>query len=264
MDETEELMRLCVRALVAQMCDVPGVEIHLTPTAVLGLTGEPSPDFNRLTLADGPDGEAFLTRAVALARGRGLPLVAVMSPKAALTLGPVAAHLGLTLAGSSTLMVLRPTTPVTPSRPVRVTRALGPELVAIAGDLAAAAFDEPRDVLARCIDVMVTETAGVETWIAWDGEAPRSAVTVTPTGSTAGISLMATPPEHQRQGMGRALLTQVMADYRSRGVTRFHLGATPAGRPLYDSLGFEPIAELSAWMLSADGALAGRPRGELS
>ena len=134
----------------------------------------------------------------------------------------------------------------------------------IARELAAAAFDEPRDVLARCIDVMVTETAGVETWIAWDGEAPRSAVTVTPTGSTAGISLMATPPEHQRQGMGRALLTQVMADYRSRGVTRFHLGATPAGRPLYDSLGFEPIAELSAWMLSADGALAGRPRGELS
>lgn len=264
MDETEELMRLCVRALVAQMCDVPGVEIHLTPTAVLGLTGEPSPDFNRLTLADGPDGEAFLTRAVALARGRGLPLVAVMSPKAARTLGPVAAHLGLTLAGSSPLMVLRPTTPVTPSRPVKVTRALGPELVAIAGDLAAAAFDEPRDVLARCIDVMVTETAGVETWIAWDGEAPRSAVTVTPTGSTAGISLMATPPEHQRQGMGRALLTQVMADYRSRGVTRFHLGATPAGRPLYDRLGFEPIAELSAWMLSADGALAGRPRGELS
>ena len=75
-------MRLCVRALVAQMCDVPGVEMHLTPTAVLGLTGEPSPDFNRLTLADGPDGEEFLTRSVARARARGLPLVAVMSPKA--------------------------------------------------------------------------------------------------------------------------------------------------------------------------------------
>ena len=49
--------------------------------------------------------------------------------------------------------------------------------------------------------------------------------------------------------MGRALLTQVINDYRSRGVERFHLGATEAGRPLYASLGFEPIADLSAWVL---------------
>ena len=62
---------------------------------------------------------------------------------------------------------------------------------------------------------------------------------------------MATPPEHQRRGMGRALLTQVIADYRGRGVERFHLGATEAGRPLYASLSFEPIADLTAWLLDA-------------
>jgi hypothetical protein len=55
--------------------------------------------------------------------------------------------------------------------------------------------------------------------------------------------------------MGRALLTQVMDDYRRRGVERFYLGATEAGRPLYTSLGFEAIAELSAWVLEAS------PRG---
>jgi GNAT superfamily N-acetyltransferase len=49
---------------------------------------------------------------------------------------------------------------------------------------------------------------------------------------------MATPPEQQRRGRGRALLTQVIDDYRGRGVDRFHLGATEAGRPLYTSLGF--------------------------
>jgi len=55
MDETEELIRLCARALVAQMGDVPGVEMRLSWNGVLGLTGDPSPDFNRLTLGAGPD-----------------------------------------------------------------------------------------------------------------------------------------------------------------------------------------------------------------
>ena len=57
MDETEELIRLCVRALVAQMGDVPGVELHLTRSCVLGLTGEPLADFNMLTLGADPDAE---------------------------------------------------------------------------------------------------------------------------------------------------------------------------------------------------------------
>lgn len=251
MDETEELIRLCVRALVAQMGDVPGVEMHMTRDCILGLTGEPLADFNMLTLGPDPDAEGFLTRSVARAKARRLPLTVMMSPHVAQALAPVATRLGLTAVGAAPLMVLRAGVSVRPSRPVQVTRALGPELVGVAGDLAAAAFDVPRDAFARCIDVGVTETAGVETYIAWGEAGPMSAVTVTPTGNTAGISLMATPPEHQRKGMGRALLTHLIDDYRRRGVERFHLGATDAGRPLYASLGFEPIADMSAWILAA-------------
>lgn len=165
-------------------------------------------------------------------------------------LAPVATRLGLTAVGTAPLMVLRAGTAVRPGRPVKVTRALGPELVGVAGDLVAAAFDVPRGAIARCIDVGITATAGVETYIAWGDDGPMSAVSVTPTGNTAAISLMATPPQHQHKGMGRALLTQVIDDYRGRGVVRFHLGATEAGRPLYESLGFEAIADLSAWVLA--------------
>ena len=249
MDETEELIRLCVRALVAQMNAAPGFELHMTRNCVLGLTDEPLADFNMLTLGPDPDAEGFLTRSVARAKERGLPLLAMMSPHVAQTLAPIATRLGLTAAGTSPLMVLRAGTPVRPSRPVKVTRALGPELVGIAGDLVAAAFDVPRDAVARCIDVGLNETAGVETYIAWGDDGPMSAVSVTPTGNTAGISLMATMPRRQRKGMGRALLTQVINDYRGRGVERFHLGATEVGRPLYESIGFEKIADLSAWLL---------------
>jgi GNAT superfamily N-acetyltransferase len=249
MDETEELIRLCVRALVAQMSAAPGFELHMTQCCVLGLTDEPLADFNMMTLGPDPHVEDFFTRSMARVRERGLPLLALMSPHVAERLSPLAAQLGLTPAGASPLMVLRPGTPVRPSRTIRVIRALGPELVGIAGDLAAAAFGVPRDAVARCIDVGVTETAGVETYIAWGDDEPMSAVTVTPTGNTAGISLMATPPEHQGKGMGRAVLTQVIDDYRRRGVERFYLGASDAGLRLYESLGFEKVADLSAWVL---------------
>jgi len=254
MDETEELIRLCCRALVVQMCDVPGFELHMTRSCVMGLTGEPSADFNMITLGADPEAEAFLIRSMARARERGLPLHAAMSPNVVEALAPIAARLGLTRAGASPLMVLRPGilhrgAPVQPGRAVKVTRALGPELVGVAGDLVAAAFDTPRDVIARCIDVCVTATSGIETWIAWSDEGPMSAVSVTPSGNTAGVTLMATPPALQRQGWGRALLTRVIEDYRGRGVERFYLGATEAGLALYTSLGFETIAHLSAWVM---------------
>ena len=249
MDETEELIQLCVRALAAQMIAGPGIELHMTRNCILGLTDEPLADFNRLTLGSDPDAEGFLVRSVARAKERGRPISAVMSPHVAQTLAPVATRLGLTAVGSAPLMVLRPDVPVQPSRPTTIVRALGPELVGIAGDLIAAAFDTPRDVIARCIDPGMTETAGVETYIAWDDEGPMCTVSMTPTGDTAGVTLMATPPGRQRKGMGRALLTQVIADYRRRGVERFHLGSSEAGRRLYASLGFELVADLPVYVL---------------
>ena len=95
MDETEELIRLCVRALVAQMSAAPGFELHMTRNCVLGLTDEPLADFNMLTLGPDPDAEAFFIRSIARAKERGLPLLAVMSPHVAQTLAPVATRLGL-------------------------------------------------------------------------------------------------------------------------------------------------------------------------
>ena len=80
MDETEEVIRLCVRALVAQMNAAPGFELHMTQNCVLALTDEPLADFNMLTLGPDPDAEGFLIRSVARANVRRLPLLAVMSP----------------------------------------------------------------------------------------------------------------------------------------------------------------------------------------
>ena len=251
MDETEELIGLMGRAAVVQMGHAPGFELSMIPGCVLALTGEPLIDFNSLTLGPNPDAEGFLQRSVARVKARGLPMIAVLSPHVAARLAPAARRLGLRPVGAVPLMVLRGTSPVGPVRRIDVVRVLGPDLVRTAGDLVAAAFDAPREAVARGIDAGITESAGVEWYVARDAGAPVGVVCITPAGTTAGIWSMGTPPRHQHKGFGRALLTHVIDDYRRRGVERFFLTATAAGFPLYASLGFQTVAELSAWILES-------------
>lgn len=59
---------------------------------------------------------------------------------------------------------------------------------------------------------------------------------------------MATPPEDQGKGMGRALLSRIIERLSREGVERFYLFATAAGFPLYRSLGFVTLAEQPAWL----------------
>lgn len=253
MNEADELIELCVRALVAQMIAAPGVELHVTRTCVLGLTDEPLADFNRLILGAEAGAEEFLIRATARAKERGRPLVATMSPGVAEALGPVAARLGFAKVGSSPLMMLDPDVPVRPGRSLKIVRVLDAQEVAVAGDLIAAAFEETREVIARYIEVGMTPTSGVETYVGYGEDGAMCTVSMTPTGDTGAISLMATPPEHQRKGLGQALLSQMIDDYRRRGMRRFHLGATEAGRALYEGLGFRTVAEAPVWLLAAEG-----------
>jgi len=56
---------------------------------------------------------------------------------------------------------------------------------------------------------------------------------------------MATPQESQRSGAGRALLTEVMARHRASGTRLFYLGATEAGYPLYERLGFRTVETMA-------------------
>ena len=177
-------------------------------------------------------------------------MLATLSPHVAANLAPAATRLGLRPVGAVPLMVLREDTPAPSGRAVEVVRALGPALVAAAGDLAARGFgDAPRDVIARVFDAAITATAGVECYVALADGRPVSTVSVTPAGTTAGIWSMATPPEDRRQGWGRALLARVIGDYRRRGVRRFFLTASSAGRPLYAGMGFEQVAEVFEWLL---------------
>ena len=64
-----------------------------------------------------------------------------------------------------------------------------------------------------------------------------------PTGKRAHLMNVYTAPGHRRQGIARQLVTALMHEAKSRGVTEISLDATEAGRPLYESLGFRPNGE---------------------
>jgi GNAT superfamily N-acetyltransferase len=248
-DEVAELHRLSGRALVASMGEAPGVEMRLTPSCAMCLTSENVADFNMVLL--GPptsDAESFLDEAVARADARGLDLLALMAPAVAAALAPAAERHGLVAAGSIPLMVLRGSADLRHGRSCHIEDATDRKTARIAGDLISAAFQLPRDSVARVIEPNVTPTSAASVYVAYAGETPMSTVTITRVGATAGVWSMATPPEHQGKGMGRALLSRIIERLRHEGVERFYLFATAAGFPLYSSLGFVTLTEEAAWV----------------
>lgn len=248
-DEVAELHRLSARALVALFGGTPGAEIRLAGGCALGLSGENVADLNMLVLgAPAAEAEVFLAEGMARAEARRLDLLTMMTPAVADGLaGPAERH-GLVRAGEVPLMVLRGSAEVRLGRTCRIEEARDSAMARISGDLAAAAFDLPRDAVGRLVDSQVTATSAASIYVAFAGDEPMSSVTVTRTGDTAGIWTMATPPRHQGKGMGRALLTRVIERMRHEGVGRFFLFATAAGFPLYASLGFVTLAEDAAWV----------------
>ncbi|GAC1305371.1 MAG: GNAT family N-acetyltransferase [Vulcanimicrobiaceae bacterium] len=51
-------------------------------------------------------------------------------------------------------------------------------------------------------------------------------------------------PDHRRRGLARSIATAAIDACRRRGVGVLALHASAAGRPLYESLGFEPTPEM--------------------
>ena len=63
----------------------------------------------------------------------------------------------------------------------------------------------------------------------------------------AWIGMMLVHPDHRRKGIGTALMRQALDHLQSVRVVCIGLDATPAGLPLYASLGFVPEWTLTRW-----------------
>lgn len=248
-DEVAELHRLSGRAMAAYLGEAPGAEFRINDVGAMSLTRETGADFNMLMVgAADPDPAPFLADCLACIQARGVEVLALLAPRAAEVLASALAQGGLRPAGTVPLMVLRGGGEVRLGRPCRIEKATDPGLARVSADLLSAAFGLPRDAVGRVFEPGIGPAAAVDVYIAFDDDTPMSTVTITRSGDTAGVWTMATPPERQGKGMGRALLSRVIARLHAEGVNRFYLFATQAGFPLYESLGFATLAEDSAWV----------------
>ena len=67
----------------------------------------------------------------------------------------------------------------------------------------------------------------------------------------AWIGMMLVHPEHRRKGIATQLMKGALEYLRTGGVQCVKLDATPAGRPLYEKLGFQAESSLTRWQREA-------------
>ncbi|HWE98281.1 MAG TPA: GNAT family N-acetyltransferase [Caulobacteraceae bacterium] len=250
-DEVCELLTLTGRAVATMMGAAPAGEAMICASGALGFCGEAAADLNMIVVQAAPDPAGLLSRALSRAEQLQLPCIAFVDPRAVEAIAPLAQAAGLEFAGTIPLMVFDAATPVSASRVCDIREATSPADASAACDLAARAFSIDRGIVARAWEPTLTPDGPARTFIAWDADAPRSAVTVARSGSTAGIFTMATDPAQHGRGWGRALLSTIMEQQRRAGVQRFYLQATTAGLPLYGSLGYRTLVELPVYVLGA-------------
>ncbi len=93
-------------------------------------------------------------------------------------------------------------------------------------------------------------------WIAWDGSEAVSLAFVTHVDSSLGLWEVMTPPRHRRRGAARAVVATALDEVAKLvgGVDRTLFWSSPAGRPLYDALGFEIGDTVEVWVRGASEA----------
>lgn len=228
--------------LVTLFAALDDVEVVLREKTLLGLTGGPTADFNMCLVDDSPNLARILADSVARLRSRGLPGLFMISSKASRSLGARIGELGLSAVGEAPLMVFSGHVPEPPPGydVVRVTEESGVHEVA---DMVATAFELDRDWVGRTFAShrLGKTDSSVAFYMATAANRSMSTVTVSGTGEIVGIWSMATPPDLQRRGAGKAALLGAMARSVEKGAHTFYLIATPAGKPLYDSVGFRTV-----------------------
>jgi GNAT superfamily N-acetyltransferase len=245
--DTADLGRFFGDGTAALVRAAPAYEVRQVPGATLALSGEPLADLNFIALAASPDPGAHLREFVVRAQARHVPVLVAVSAAVADTIASVAQELGLTHAGGMPLMTHDGEGLTDAAGMVAVGQVVSAADLGAVQSIIARADALPEDAVARAFGPGLLDTPGVEVFLARLGERPISTVTTTRHGATVGIWCMATLPESQRAGAGRALLTQVMAQQRASGARLFFLGASVAGYPLYERMGFRTVETLSIW-----------------
>ena len=133
-------------------------------------------------------------------------------------------------------------------------RQAGPDDADLVFDVMGEAFGIERDFFAQGIAAVLAEGSDEsKVWLLFDDGACVSAVLTIVVEDAVTVWCMATPARCGRRGYGRAILAHALLAAKSEGAVIGLLGATPAGKPLYDSTGW---STLESWRMFTTSASA--------
>ena len=108
-----------------------------------------------------------------------------------------------------------------------------------------AAFTAGNEVPAGIFDPLVApamfDRLEVAVYAALDGDTVTSVGIRLQVPGAVGVFGVATPPEHRRRGLGKAITSRVVTDGVAAGARTAFLGATPMGYGIYERLGFRTV-----------------------
>jgi len=225
---------------------IPGAVSEVSDRHWLLLSGAPSADFN-IALVQTPD-PAVLDHVVARVQQIGAPALVCLTGDARDDAMPE----GWQPVGTMPFMAADlEQVPLATDPRVRLA---GPDDVDVTTRLLADAYGMPEEIARLAVEPVVTgaSKAGrsdMRFWLVEDGT-PVSAVLDARSGDAVTLWCMSTPQRFARRGYARALLAHVLHVARAEGAAIGLLGATPAGKPLYDATGWRTLEQ---WRLFVRG-----------
>jgi hypothetical protein len=91
-------------------------------------------------------------------------------------------------------------------------------------------------------------------WLAWDGMEPVSFAIVSRVDGSLSLWEVMTPARHRRRGAGRVVVVEALravAATSPEPITETLFWSSPAGKPLYDALGFGDVDTVRVWARGA-------------
>jgi hypothetical protein len=213
------------------------------------LTGEAHPDLNECALtsraraADAAELVAFIAAA-------GVPALVSVASVAAADVAASLATAGFQRAPVREPLMWCPVRPRRHTGGLRVQEVRSPAERAQAVTIIASAHMMAPDVADRTLAPLPNRDRSVAAWLAYEGDEPISVVWATP-GTRIGIWSMMTPVRHRRKGGARAAITCALAALWGPDTEGAFLFSTPAGRSLYEAVGFTAVDDATTWTRGA-------------
>jgi N-acetylglutamate synthase len=231
----------------------PRSDCRPLPHGCIALSGEPAADLNMIVLTGEAEKSEFDDALEAVHR-KNTDAILIVEEGADAVRG-WAADAGLAEVGQMPLMERR-AGDVDPIANFHI-RLADPAEAEAAMEIAAAAFSLNEAACVAALPGKAIAEDGNDLWLAEeDGELVGCGLFIRQ-GDHVGIYTMSTPPDHQRRGVGRAILDGASAHYQAQGVERFTLGATEKGYPLYERAGFEVMTSPHVYVVGASTQFPG-------